>query len=234
MPAAFLAAAEGFGMSVAGVDYYDDMDNFGKNTIRQASIGAWGAIRKLTIKAAYTHFNALDMYREQKGFLSVGTCAIPHIAASAEIAGCRAGLVSDRSEYETVALAGATIWIPWSFASFSLSCSNLLVKDAHRPGFSPPTTLTAGIHTAPHRFGAQGVSIGLEPGEHMQIRFRAGEEYWIQKTAGLGVALSTNPLMVGFEVTICMKRRCTLFTSLVHNPALGWSKGIGTDFAVVQ
>jgi hypothetical protein len=228
-PAAQLRGVEGFGLSAAGVDYYDDMDNFTNNNIRQASIGGWVAIRTITVKTAYTHFNALEIYREQQGFLSVGSSVIPFISTSAEISGYSAGLIRDRNERQTVALFGATVMAPWNFASASIGIANILMKDAHRPGFAPPAAISIGIHSAPHRFGAQGITITVEPEDQIRIRFRAGEEYWIGKTVGLGAAVSTNPLMIGFSVTAAVKHFAA-FCSLVHHPILGWSKGIGTDY----
>ncbi|MBD3394592.1 MAG: hypothetical protein GF418_03110 [Chitinivibrionales bacterium] len=229
IPAAFLKDSAGFGLAAAGVDYYDDMDNLEEHDIRQAVGGTWVSVRQFMLKAAYTHFNALDIYREQKGFLSIGTTIIPFISVSAELSGCRVGLVDDSREREHIALAGATAWVPWSFASLSLSCKNVILRNARRPGFAPPLALAAGVHTAPHRFGAQGVRIEIEPGTHTRIRFHAGEEYWIHGILGLGIGLATNPLMVGFGVTVSFARY-GLHASLVHHPVLGWSKGMGAEF----
>jgi hypothetical protein len=227
--AAFLRDTAHFGISAAGVYYYDPMDNMTDNSIRQAAIGAWFVYKKIGIKAAYQHFSALDIYREQKGFLSVGTSAIPYVSISAELEGFRAGLANDNDERENIACGGITLWAPWSFASASLSCSHILLKDAHRPGFAPPLAIVAGIHTAPHRFGAQGVKVEIEPGKHTRIRFYAGEEYWLYDMLGLSLALSTNPLMVSFGVTLDIKSYAA-FASFVHHPVLGWSKGAGMEY----
>jgi len=228
--AAFCRDTVIFGVSATAIDYYDPMDNLEGSSIRQAAFGAWYIYKKLVVKAAYQHFNALDIYREQKGFLSLGTWAVPYVSISAELAGYRAGLIHDDNERENIALGGITVWVPWSFASASVACSNILLKDARRPGFAPPFLLHAGIYTAPHRFGAQGVKVEIEPGTYTQIRFFAGEEYWIKNIFGLSIALSTNPLMVSFGATINIKSY-SAYASFVHHPVLGWSKGAGAEYS---
>jgi hypothetical protein len=120
--------------------------------------------------------------------------------------------------------------IPRKYVSASLSCVNIPLKDAGRPGFVPPFTLLVGVHTMPQRFGAQGITVAIEPVDDFRIRFRAAEEYWIDGKVGLGAAISTNPLMAGFSVTVAVKQ-FTGFVALVHHPVLGWSKGAGTDWA---
>jgi len=228
-PAAFLRDSASWGLSAAGVDYFDDMDNLEGRDLRQAAAGGWFAVRKVAVKAAYIHFNALDIYREQEGFLSAATSVVAHVSLGAQLSAIRVGLVQNRDEREHVALGGATVWVPFSFASASFSCRNILLKDAHRPGFAPPLTLEAGLYTAPHRFGAQGVVVSVEPGDNIEIRFRAAEEYRIHDILGIGVALSTNPIMVSFGVSVCL-RSYGVYTSLVHHPVLGWSKGIGAEY----
>jgi hypothetical protein len=227
--AALLRVSPGFGLSAAGTYYFDRMDNFEDSSIRRASAGAWMSVRRTNVKVAYMQFNAIDVYREQTGFVSAATRAVPFVSLGAEITACRSGLVHDRNERENTVSAGATLLIPWSFASAAMSCSDIVLKDAHRRGFTSSPVLRAGIHTAPHRFGAQGVVVEVEPGEHTEIRFNAGGEYWIQEVLGIAAALSTNPLMVSFGVTVSL-RRGAIYASLVHHPVLGWSKGTGADF----
>jgi hypothetical protein len=229
-PSASLAYSKGFGFSVAGVDYYDDMDNLSGQNIRQACAGGWLAAKKVTVKAAYVHFAAFGLYMEQKGSLSVGTTAIPFISAGMEISGYRAGLIKERDERQTIATIGASLLCSRKYASISLSVCDITVKQAGVKGLTPPFTVKTGIHTMPHKFGAQGVSLSIEPGDQLQIRFYAAEEYWIGNTIGLGAALSVNPVMAGFSCTVAIKR-ASVFCSLVHHPVLGWSKGAGGEWS---
>lgn len=229
LPACFAKDTVLFSLSSAYVNYYDAMDNLEDKDFRQAAIGFWLNLKKAGIKGSGTFFNALGIYCEQKGFLSISTSIIPHINISAELEAYRAGLINDKEESETVASTGISLWIPWSFASASLSCRNINIKDAAHPGFKQPITLSFGIHTMPHRFGSQGVIIIVEPENKTDIRLFIGEEYFIHRTVALSAAVSSKPLMVSFGITFSLPIY-GLYTSFVHHPMLGWSQGIGMEY----
>jgi hypothetical protein len=229
-PACQLVDSARFGLAACGVDYFDDMDNLREREIRQGAVGGWlKAGPHVTVKAAYTHFAALDIYFEQKGHLSVGTPAIPFVQVSIELSGYRAGLLTDRDEREALASAGASVWVPWSFASVSLSCEDVMLEEAGHPGFAPPTRFTLGLHTAPHRFGAQGVLLRVEPGEQPRFGLYIGQELRLHRTIALSAGFSAEPLMFSIGLTFVLPT-FSAQTALVHHPVLGWSRGLGLEY----
>jgi hypothetical protein len=229
-PACLLLDSARFGLAACGVDYFDDMDTFTQREIRQGAAGGW--LRPapfLSIKIAYTHFGALDMYFEQKGFLSAATPAIPFVHLSVELSGYRAGLVSDRGEREALATAGVSLWVPWSFASVFLSCRDVVLEDAGKPGFAPPTTIVVGLHTAAHRFGAHGVRLLIEPGEETRFGLYVGQELRLHPTLALAAGFAAEPLMFSLGLTFVLPV-FSAQTALVHHPVLGWSRGLGLEY----
>ncbi|MBD3317171.1 MAG: hypothetical protein GF344_15400 [Chitinivibrionales bacterium] len=219
-----------YGFAACGVDYFDDMDNYQKREIRQGAAGGWFSLfHHVTAKASYTHFSALNIYFEQKGYLSVGTSVIPFAKASVELSGYRAGLLGIRDEREALVTVGASVWIPWSLASLFISCEDVVIEDAARPGFVPPTKLTLGMHTAAHRFGAQGVCLSIEPGEPTFFGFYIGQEIRLHRTIALSAGLSADPLMFSAGLTFVVPS-FSAQTALVHHPVLGWSRGLGLEY----
>jgi hypothetical protein len=228
-PAAFMADSNRWGLGSAFVDYYAEMDNLPGEHFRQSAIGGWFSARKITVKSAYFYFNALNVYFEQKGFLSVGTACIPHVNLSAELEGSQAGLRRSLDERESMAAAGISLWIPWSFASVSLRCEHLSLKKAYADGFARPPTISVGLHSAANRYGNQGVLFEIIPGAQTRIRFQLGMEYWIHAVCGLNASLCTEPRM--FAVGAVFRLPASgFYAGLVHHPALGWSKGLGMEY----
>jgi hypothetical protein len=228
-PAAALRGENCFGFSASATDYFDDMDNMADKDIRQACAGLWINRKFVSVKVAYLHFNALGIYREQEVFVSAGWSRIPFVSVSIEGAGYIASLLSGRNEHQNSASAGASFLFPRKYASLSFSFKDVPVKPAGCAGFAPPFAMAAGIHTMPHRFGAQGISVAVEPKPDLCIRFRAAQEFWIDNRIGIGAAVSANPLMIGLGVTARWDRFAA-FGALVHHPVLGWSKGAGTEW----
>jgi hypothetical protein len=228
-PAAFAADSSRWSLASAFIDYYAEMDNLPGEHFRQSAIGGRLAIGGIRIKASYLNFNALNVYFERKGFLSIGTAGIPHVNLSLELEGAQAGLRTSLAERESMAEAGVSLWIPWSFASVSLRCNHIPVKKASAEGLSQPPTVLVGLHTAPHRFGSQGALFEIVPGAHTRIRFQLGMEYWIHAMCGINAGLCTEPLMFGIGVIFKLPAS-GYYAGLVHHPVLGWSKGIGMEY----
>jgi hypothetical protein len=229
IPAAFCADSSRWGLASTFTDYYDMMDNLPGAHFRQSAVGGWFALKKMTLKMAYIHFNALNIYYEQKGFCSIGAAVIPHVNLSVELEGFQSGL-RRREERERLVSAGAAVWVPWSFASVSLSCRNILIKNASQEGFAAPFTIAAGIHTAPHRFGAQGVLFEIVPQAQTMIRFHLGMEYWLHHTCAIHASFASQPQMLGFGMLFRLPTS-GLYAGLVHHPVLGWSKGVGMEYS---
>jgi len=219
-----------FGVSVAGIDYYDDMDNFEEREIRHAIGGGWYHSRYVTVKAAYEHFSALGLYFEQIGRLSVGSSALRYVAFSLELQGMRAGLRGYDDERETVVEMGATAWVPLKYVALSLAVEHITLEDAASAGFKADPAVRLGVHTRRHRWGALGAVAEVVAGDERLVRFAVGEEFWVHPMVGLGAGLCTEPLTVGFGATVVWRRYGTN-VSFAHHPALGWSKGFEVDWA---
>jgi hypothetical protein len=228
-PACFAKDTSKFSLSSSYVNYYDAMDNLESSDFRQASLGGWVNLKKVSIKGSGTFFNALGIYYEHKGYFSIGTSLIPYVNISVELEAIKAGLVDDHNEYETLVSTGMSVWVPWSFASASLTCRNIILEDAAHPGFRQPVAICLGIHTMPHRLGSQGILLTLEPENKTEIRLCIGEEFYIHRTIGLCFAVSTKPLMVSFGVKFGLSSY-GVYTAFVNHPVLGWSQGVGMEY----
>jgi hypothetical protein len=228
-PASFCGDSGAWGLASALVDYYGQMDNMPERQIRQSAIGVWIHHRAIVCKASFAYFNALSVYFEGHGFCSLGTDALPFVNVSLELEGWRAGLRQSGAERDELLSGGVSLWLPWSYAAVSLRCRNLILRSASTEGFAPPLSLTAGIHTRPHRFGSQGVSIEVTPATKTTIRFRAGLQYQLHRLCSLEAGLSARPLMMGFG--FCLSLPCSsLQAALVHHPLLGWSRGVAMEY----
>ncbi len=229
LPACFAKDSALFSLSSAYINYYDAMDNLTEQDFRQAAVGFWIKAERISIKVSGTFFNALGIYEEQKGFLSAGTVIGRYIHISTELEAYRVGLIADKNESETLAALGVSLRVPWSFASATLTCKNITVENASQPGFRQPFSLSLGIHTMPHRFGAQGVVITVEPEYHNDIQLCIGQEFYIHNMVGLNFALSSKPLMVSFGISFSLPMY-GVYTGFVHHPVLGWSQGVGMEY----
>ncbi len=229
IPACFANDTILFSLSSAYVNYYDAMDNLQDSDFRQSAFGFWLNFKWIGIKGCGIFFNALGIYHEQKGYLSLGTSLIPHLNISVEFEALRVGLINKRQESETLASAGISALIPWSFVSVSLSCKNFILKDVSKEGIKQPIALSLGIHTIPHRFGSQGMVLTVEPENNNQLKLYIGEEIFIHKMVGFSLGVSTKPLMIGFGIVFLLPTY-GLYTSFVHHPLLGWSQGVGAEY----
>lgn len=228
-PACFVRDSVRLSLSSAYVNYYDAMDNLEDSDLRQAAIGFCLNFKSFCIKGSGTFFNAFGMYNEQKGFLSLGMSKFTHVQMSVEIEGVKAALRQSSEKSETILSAGFSLWVPWSFASFSFSCNHITLKDAHGFGFRQPLSLSAGLHTMPHRLGSQGVLLIFEPENKTSFRLCIGEEFAIYKKLLLCAGVSSKPLMVSIGIAFNMPAG-SAYSAFVLHPILGWSKGVGMEY----
>jgi hypothetical protein len=230
VPACFYADTLRFGFSVCGIDYYDPMDNFESSHIAQALAGGWYRYKGLVCKASYAYLQAFGMYNEQQGYFSAGTIAIPFVNTSVEITGYRAGLMDDSREHASFVHAGVSVLVPTRYAAFSLSCGGLPLKKATDNGFDPPPAVSVGLHTRFNGIGAQGAVCEISKEGDYAFRFSVGEEYSFNNCFSVSTALSTNPFMLHFGMIVSWSKS-TASLAFVHNPVLGWSKGLTFDWA---
>jgi len=230
-PVSFLRDSLRFGFGASIVDVYDDMDEGGGSDIRHATAGGWVQTRIVSIKACYQYFNALDIYFEQLGAVSIGTSRLPWLSPSIEVRGMQAGLYGCEDERETVAQIGASLWIPLKAVAFSLVLDHVTLEDAAFEGFAPEPSLRIGVHTRRHRLGALGATAEIVFADNNpRVRFAVGQELRIRSLFGICAGVVTEPFMVAFGVSFAWKGYGTS-VSLVHHPVLGWSKGFAVEYA---
>jgi hypothetical protein len=229
-PAGFYGDSLRFGVALAGIDYYDRMDNLESRAIVHGIAGGWYAFRHVTLKASYQHFGALGMYREQAGFVSAGTDAIPYVSVSVEARGHYVSLPAAHERGETVAELGATLFVPRRLVAFSLSADHFTVKRAHEAGFSRDPSVRVGVHTTRRRVGALGVLFEITPDERPATRFMIGQELWLHRMFGMCASVATDPFLFSFGATFVWSGFGTN-VSFVHHPVLGWSRGFMAEYA---
>lgn len=218
-----------FSIASSYVNYYDAMDNLSSSDFRQAAVGFYLPLKRVTIKGAGIFFNALGLYEERMGQLSFAALLCRRLQIGAEMNASRASLYHNSRESETLMNAGFSLRIPWHYVSATLGCKNITVEDASQPGFDPPLTVTLGLHTIAHRLGAQGITLSLQPQDSLVFSFCIGEEFFIHKNIAITAGLCSKPLMVGFGFSIDMPAG-GVYTGMVYHPALGWSQGIGMEY----
>ena len=214
-----------FGLSVAGVSYYASMGDAG---IYKATGGAWYSGKKFICKTAIAYYSAVETYFEQRAFLSLGTGILPVARLSFEVSGTRMGCAGFSAAY-SVAEAGATAFVPWSWAGISFSCEHLLIETANTEGADPLLTLRAGLHTIQSRFGSQGALVTVVPEEAGGVCFTIAEEYRLTPRIALGAALSNNPVLLSVGITFSLEQS-NLGFALVNHSKLGWSQGFAADW----
>lgn len=224
-PAAHLCDTIRFGLALSGVDFYDDMDNYAGRDIRYAVGGGWYHSRFFTVKCSYSQFAALEMYREQALFVSLGTHAVRRLGLSVEGRATRVSLAGVADEEERMVELGASVWYARAYGGVSLCVDHLTLEDASTAGFAPDPVIRAALHTRRHRWGALGASAEVVLGSEPYVRFAAGEELWLYNRVGLCAGLSTEPFMVSMGVVVWLGRAGAA-VAFVHHPELGWSKGV--------
>jgi hypothetical protein len=225
-----------YGVTVAGVDYYDPMDNMSSSLIGQAALGGFyapgGALKGFVFKGAYLHFDAMRVYYEQEGLLSVGCNLVPFVKPSLEFSAFRAGLShADGQPSQTRLEMGASAMVPFAVATISLSVSHIPLKTARVAGYDAPFTIRAGLHSGKNFLGGQGILMDIAQDEVWRFRVSIGEEYWLTKNLAASLALSTNPVLVNFGVTYAWGRASSVTAAFTDHPVLGWSKGLGISWA---
>jgi hypothetical protein len=225
-----------FGVTVAGVDYYDAMDNMTSNLIGQAALGGFytpsGMFKGLVLKAAYLHFDAMRVYYEQEGVLSAGWRQVPFVKPSLEFSAFRAGLTRSGGPPPQMRLEiGASVLVPFRAASVSLAVSHIPLKTALSEGYDNPLTLKIGLHSGKNSLGGQGILMEMEHDDVWLFRVSVGEEYWLSRNFAASLALTTNPVMVSFGVTYAWGPSTSVSAAFNDHPVLGWSKGMALSWA---
>jgi hypothetical protein len=219
-----------YGASLAGVDYYDPMDNMESSHITQVAFGAWYAWKGCVAKASFAHFNALGVYFEQQGHVSLGCNRLSFVNISIEADAFRAGLNGGSEHPQTRLGAGFSLLVPARVAAFSLCLGQVPLKNPSVEGYDAPVTLRLGLHTAYNSLGGQGILADFSHDTQWNFRVSIAEEYRLMNSLALCAALSTNPMLIHFGVTVALGGS-SLSVSFVDHPVLGWSRGLDIDYA---
>lgn len=229
-PACFYADSFRYGVSCAGIDYFDPMDNMETSHMAQAAIGGMYSLKGFTAKAYGSHFDALGVYFEQEGQVSIGTSKIPFVNPSVEVCGYRAGLYQGTDPAQTRADMGITTLVPFRYAAISLSCCHIPIKNAAIMGYDAPLTLRAGVHTTANALGSQGILCEAASDGLWRFRVSIGEEYWVLGKVAVSAGFVTDPVIVSFGVTVAWKG-AGVSAGFTDHSVLGWSKGLAIDWA---
>jgi hypothetical protein len=229
-PACFYADTFRYGVSVAGAEYFDPMDNMQATKIYRAGAGGFFSLRGFTAKLSYTHFDAMRVYFEQEGCLSFGIGLIPFVNPSIELSGFRAGLYRPDESVRSRIDMGISAMVPFRIAAVSVSCGHIPLRAATVEGFDAPFVVRAGVHTASNALGSQGILCEGQNNGQWRFRVALGEEYRVFDKLSLAAAFITNPVMISFGVTLAWKA-AAISAAFVEHPVLGWSKGLAVDWA---
>jgi hypothetical protein len=228
--AALCADTAGFGFSLSATSYYGSMSgSMGSDGISRGMGGGWYGRRHLVCKAAIANLTAFSTYFEQTGFLSIGSDYLRLVRVSLDAAGHRLGVRVQGTPVRTLAEAGISAWVPWSWAALSFRLEHLVLETAGYDGADPLPTIRCGIHTVQNRFGGQGALVTVTPGEPRPLCFTIGEEYRITPSVAFRAALANNPLFISFGMAYSFGRT-GIAVSLVNHPQLGWSQGFGAEY----
>ena len=230
IPAAYCNDSSGFGLAAGVVLYYDQMNNMEERTIHRTIGGLRYARGFFNVKLFISQLDVLGIYYEHSGALSVGTDLFSCARISIESVGYRISLRDESGDSRTIGSAGFSVWVPFRYASLSMSMHHLVVKKSNAPGADPPLTVGAGVHTKWNRFGAQGILVEVKPSCSRTLRFVLGEEFRLLRGLGIHVAVSNNPVIIGLGVIVDWNS-LGVNAALVNHPELGWSKGLFVDYS---
>jgi hypothetical protein len=225
LSAAFFDDSSSFGAALGVTSYFGAISG---PDLYRASCGAWYSRNGLAVKGAFSHFNALGVYFEETGFLSIGSRHLNLVSLSAELTGTRMRSPGSPVSY-SLAEAGVSAWIPWSWAGISARIEHLPLERSGVDGGETPPMVRAGIHTLHHRFGSQGALLSVAPGDPRPVCFTIGEEYRVAPWVAFSCAVANNPVLVAFGMTFTPGKAATAVALATH-PKLGWSQGFAAEY----
>jgi hypothetical protein len=224
--AAFLSDSSRFGAALTATSFYGALS---APDLYRARTGAWMHYHGFIVKASFAYFSALHVYFEETGFFSIGLRHLRFLTLSAEIEGTRLHCIESAASYQ-VAQAGLSAWIPWSWAGISLNLDHISLKPAAVEGGDPPPVFRIGIHTIHSRFGSQGALVSVVPSDAQPVCFAIGEAYQITPVIAFNAAISNNPVMISFGMTVAFGAS-SMAVGLANHPKLGWSQSMAAEYA---
>lgn len=217
------------GISAAVTGYYDAMDNYDDRFITTVTGGGWLFLRRFRGKAAISHFNALDIYKEYSAYLSVAAALPFSLTFGTDVSATQLRLYSDEElPINHVSMAYALRW-QLRRLSMAASVSHIPVAFTTTSAINSPLQISVIVHTVRHAFGAQGVRVIVTPDYPEPVRIALGQQFNITPRIALQGAIISNPLFISLGVTVTIGNAGAA-VSMVNHPVLGWSRGFGAQY----
>jgi hypothetical protein len=229
LPAACVVDTARYGLSAGAIDYFGTADNAPDDDYRYMVVGGYVLHKKVRYKISFYQLNAYNIYREQVGRASIGFRFFPGVIGSIEAVGYRASVCGRIYDSHNALTLGTAALAHLTFLNVYAALRDVPVYNKEVPGLLPLTALRVGVSTLPHRFGAQGVAIDIQPTQEPSVRLFVGQELRIHPQMSLSLGISAIPLMFSMGCTIGLSGAKTTI-ALVQHPLLGWSKGISAGY----
>ncbi len=229
-PATFFSDSLHWSIGAAGIVYYDKMDNAPAVSTYQGGAGGLVRIRSaMTVKFSYARFSSMDIYYEDQAGLSVASESLRPLLFGADIHLLRRGLTVGEHRPVSGIYVGGSLFLPLSFAAFSLQTLHPLTHRDQSTFHKPPRAIL-GIHSRTHRLGAQGIALTMTDYEEPEFAFAIGQRFALHEAIAIDAALGANPFLIAVGLSF-FRTSGAVFGGLVHHPELGWSRGMGAGWA---
>jgi hypothetical protein len=222
-PAALYRDTLRFGFSGAALSYH------GGGSVSQYALGGFGIFGPVIGKASIAHLDALDIYYEQAFGLSVGHCR-KYLSYGIDARLYRFGLYGSPEDTRASASAGAAVCLRVRRVSVDAVIDGITIMGA-AGAVEADAPLSAAIRlcTVRNRYGSQGVTVRITPSDASPLRFALAQEYRLGAMFAISASIASNPVMVGFGLTVDKSPICGA-AAAVNHPVLGWSSGVAADW----
>lgn len=229
MSAVFLDESYSAGIAVSARSLYDDMDNFSGKSLAEVAMGGFVTGKIWSVKAGVTSFDALDIYREQKGILSCAVILPKGITFALDGSGTRLSIDLPETNPYTFAEAAFSLLIPLGKVRCSAQVQHLPVKTTGEGGGGPSPCLRLGLHTIQHAFGTQGLAVVITPDHDRPVNCAIGQELRLHRNFALAGGIQNNPFILGIGIVVSFEPG-DASVALVNHPRLGWSRSVAADY----
>lgn len=226
-PASFCADSISWGMGVSGTMYYDKMDESQDSRIMQGGIGGLFRIAPahLIFKAAYARFSALGVYFEDDIRLSLATSLFRKFTIGTTLYLFRNGIYTPEVVAQNALFLKESIALSLPFVLLSFQSHHPL-RAVDRTRTVLPPSLSFGIHTRQHRYGAQGVTITMVDTHNPRFSFAIGQRFQLHPVVAIDAAVGAAPFTLAAGLVFA-RPKWNASGALNHHPELGWSKSVG-------
>jgi hypothetical protein len=211
-----------FGVSAAALSYH------GGGSVSQYVMGGFVAVGPVVCKLSIAHLDALKVYYEQTAGLSVGSCR-KYLSYSINARLYRLGLYGSPEDILSSASIGAAICLRTSKVIADAAVDGVTVMGAGVAEAEAPLSVAVRLCTVRNRYGTQGAMVRITPSDGSPLRFVLSQEYRIGGVFSVSASIASNPVMIGFGITVDKFPLCG-GAAVVNHPELGWSSGASADF----